>query len=93
MGITPREPEGTLQQMRELHDRVVVITGAAGGIGRALSLEFARHGSLLALIDRDASGLEEIHRTVTALGTRATMHHADVADRRRWLRVKQWRLH
>ena len=88
MGIIPREPEGTLEQMRELHDRVVVITGAAGGIGRALSLEFARRGSLLALVDRDASGLEEIHRTVTALGTRASIHHADVADRHALERVR-----
>ena len=39
--------------MRELRERVVVITGAAGGIGRALAFAFARRGSVLALVDLD----------------------------------------
>ena len=37
---------------------VAVVTGAASGIGRALALDLAARGSHLALVDRDAAGLE-----------------------------------
>jgi NAD(P)-dependent dehydrogenase (short-subunit alcohol dehydrogenase family) len=39
---------------------VVVITGAAGGIGRALAERKAREGAALALLDRDAAGVEVV---------------------------------
>jgi len=74
--------------MRDLRDRVVVITGAAGGIGRALSLAFAREGSALALVDLDASGLDGVHRDVVALGAQASRHTADVGDRQALERVR-----
>lgn len=45
--------------MRSFDGRVVAITGAGSGIGRALSVELARHGALLALCDVDARGLEQ----------------------------------
>lgn len=40
-----------------LADKIVVITGAATGIGRATAQAFAREGARLALIDIDANGL------------------------------------
>lgn len=40
---------------RSLADRSVIITGAAGGIGRAAALLFAKAGARLTLTDRDAS--------------------------------------
>lgn len=42
-----------------LRDRVVAITGAGSGIGRALALRLAREGARLALLDRDAAALAE----------------------------------
>jgi NAD(P)-dependent dehydrogenase (short-subunit alcohol dehydrogenase family) len=45
--------------MRELGNKVVVVTGAASGIGRALAREFAAAGSRLALADVNGAGLEE----------------------------------
>jgi len=74
--------------MHDFHNRVVVITGAAGGIGRALSLAFAREGSALALVDVDTRGLEGVLQAVTGLGTRVSTHRADVADRRSVERVR-----
>ena len=39
-------------------DKVVLITGAAGGIGSAISDAFSAHGAVIAASDRDGSGLE-----------------------------------
>ncbi len=43
-----------------LEGRVVLLTGAAGGIGRATSAAFAAEGARLALIDKDGPGLEAL---------------------------------
>ncbi|MFV8752934.1 SDR family NAD(P)-dependent oxidoreductase [Nannocystaceae bacterium ST9] len=67
--------------MRELRDRVVVITGAAGGIGQALARAFARRGSHLALVDLELERLESVRREVVELGARASVHAVDVRDR------------
>ena len=45
--------------MRELKDRVVVITGGASGIGRALADRFAAEGSKIVLADIEPKALEE----------------------------------
>lgn len=74
--------------MRELRNRVVVITGAAGGIGRALSLAFARRGSVLALVDLDSRGLEVVRQAVIELGASASIHTANVGDRQALVRVR-----
>src|SRR5688572_21456728 len=60
--------------------RVVLITGAAKGIGRAAAERFARDGAHVALIDRDAPALEETVRRLCAQGARALPLAADVAD-------------
>jgi NAD(P)-dependent dehydrogenase (short-subunit alcohol dehydrogenase family) len=66
--------------MRELSGRVAVITGAAGGIGRALALEFARAGMHVALADLDGPGLASVAREVEALGRRALCVKTDVRE-------------
>ena len=45
--------------MSEFDQSVVVITGAAGNLGRAVAQVFAAHGAHLALLDRNADGIEE----------------------------------
>lgn len=68
--------------MKSLNDKVVVITGAGSGIGRALALNLASKGSLLALSDVDEAGLAETVRLVDAAGaTRVRSDRLDVADR------------
>lgn len=61
----------------ELGSRTIaVVTGAANGIGRALSLELARRGVAIALIDIDAAAL----RSAAAGVPRCSSHVCDVAD-------------
>ena len=68
--------------MKTLDDKVVVITGAGSGIGRALSLDLARRGALLALSDVDEAGLAATVDQVRAAGARAVRSdRLDVADR------------
>lgn len=44
--------------MKNFKDKVVAVTGAGSGIGRAHALEFARLGARLALNDFDPKGLQ-----------------------------------
>ncbi|MDN4160041.1 SDR family NAD(P)-dependent oxidoreductase [Nocardioides abyssi] len=68
--------------MKTLENKVVVITGAASGIGRALALDCARRGSLLALSDVDEAGLAETAEQARAAGAREVRtDRLDVADR------------
>jgi NADP-dependent 3-hydroxy acid dehydrogenase YdfG len=68
--------------MKTLDDKVVVITCAASGIGRALAVEVARRGALVAVSDVDETGLAESVDLVKAAGAREVRSdRLDVADR------------
>jgi short-subunit dehydrogenase len=60
--------------------RVAAITGAASGIGRALSVELARRGAHLALSDIDESGLAETEAHCAGTGVKVTTRLVDTAD-------------
>ena len=66
--------------MKSLQDRVAVITGAGGGLGRALAAEFASHGCHLALVDVNALAVEEAAKAVADRNFRVSQHVADVTD-------------
>lgn len=68
--------------MKSLNDKVVVITGAGSGIGRALAVQAAGDGALLALSDVNTDGLAETVALAEGAGA-PKVHSArlDVADR------------
>ena len=68
--------------MKTLHDKVVVITGAGSGIGRALAVNLARRGSLLALSDVNEAGLAETVALAQKAGaSEVRSDRLDVSDR------------
>lgn len=60
-------------------DKVVVITGASGGIGRATAWEFAKQGAKVALLARSMEQLEGAKKEVEAYGGKALPILCDVA--------------
>jgi len=60
--------------------RLVVITGASAGVGRAAALEFARRGERLALLARGRAGLAGAEADIRALGGQVLSVPTDVAD-------------
>ena len=60
--------------------RVVVVTGASAGVGRAVVRQLARRGDALGLLARGVDGLEAARAEVEALGGRALVVPTDVAD-------------
>jgi len=59
---------------------VVAITGASGGVGRAIAREFAKRGAAVGLIARGQAGLDAAAREVSELGGTPYAHPADVAE-------------
>jgi NAD(P)-dependent dehydrogenase (short-subunit alcohol dehydrogenase family) len=63
-----------------LEDKHVVLTGAAGGIGRVIARRLARGGASLTLVDRNGEGLEA---AATSIDGPVGVETCDVTDRRR----------
>ncbi len=63
-----------------LKGKVCAITGAGGGIGRAVALAMVRVGAQVVLLDRDAANCADTQAAVRALGVEATCIPCDVSD-------------
>ncbi|WP_168788649.1 SDR family NAD(P)-dependent oxidoreductase [Paraburkholderia aromaticivorans] len=63
-----------------LESSICVVTGAAGGIGRAIAATLADAGARLALLDRDESGCHEAAQVLQARGIQALAVACDISD-------------
>src|SRR5690348_13805238 len=70
------------ESMKDFRDRVVVITGAGSGIGRAAARAFARLGARIHAVDIDSARAERTAETCLEDGARAARaHRVDCSDR------------
>lgn len=75
--------------MSEFKDKVVIITGAGGGLGKAHALEFAKRGAKVVVNDLGGSGdgvgssdmADMVVEEITAAGGTAIANKASVADK------------
>jgi NAD(P)-dependent dehydrogenase (short-subunit alcohol dehydrogenase family) len=65
---------------KDMSGRVVVVTGASAGVGRATAHRFARGGARVGLIGRDGAALDEVKAEIESFGGEAFAAPADVAD-------------
>lgn len=65
---------------RSVQDRVVVVTGAASGMGRAVAHLFADEEAKVGLIDRTAGGIELVAEEIAAAGHECAGRVADVTN-------------
>jgi NAD(P)-dependent dehydrogenase (short-subunit alcohol dehydrogenase family) len=65
---------------RVLSDKVVLITGASSGIGRAVAVRVAGAGAVVIGVARGAENLEELRDEITAAGGRAHVYPTDLSD-------------
>ena len=66
--MTPRAASADGAGAGRFHDRVVIVTGAAGGIGRATAQRFAAEGARLLLADFDADGAGRVAEALRQSG-------------------------
>src|ERR1035437_6217897 len=76
--------EFTLRQRKEnrvrLQNKHAVVTGAAKGMGSAITLTLAREGADVFLTSRDTTALEEVAAAVRKLGRKAEVCACDVVE-------------
>ncbi len=65
---------------RSVADKVVLVTGAASGMGRAIAHLFADEGAKVAVTDRDARGVDAVAQEIVQAGSLATGWTLDVSD-------------
>jgi NAD(P)-dependent dehydrogenase (short-subunit alcohol dehydrogenase family) len=66
--------------MRRFEDKVVLVTGAASGIGRATAERLAAEGASLFCVDVQPRGLDEVVGAIRAQGGQAIAHTCDLSD-------------
>lgn len=66
--------------MLEYRNRVVLITGASSGIGRAVALALSEHDNSLVVTGRRANLLESLAREIEANGSRCLISPGDATD-------------
>ncbi|HEY9281366.1 MAG TPA: glucose 1-dehydrogenase [Eoetvoesiella sp.] len=73
--------------MNRLSDKVAVVTGAGGAIGRAISMTLASEGAAVCCVDLDEASCAETVEKITENGGTARAYHADLSSRTETLRL------
>jgi len=68
--------------VKKFQGKVIVITGAASGLGRSFATQFYQAGASLALVDLNQIGLEETLHLAGDDGTRLKISKIDVSDQK-----------
>jgi NAD(P)-dependent dehydrogenase (short-subunit alcohol dehydrogenase family) len=82
-----------MPKIENFKDKVVVVTGAASGIGEAISRRFAKSGARLGLLDMDAEAVAALASDVASGGTKVVDCACDVANENDCSRAVQRVLH
>ncbi len=75
-----RRVRGRASLESAVRGRVVMVTGASSGIGKAAAMKIANAGGIVLLVARTAEKLEETKETIEARGGIAYVHSADLSD-------------
>jgi NAD(P)-dependent dehydrogenase (short-subunit alcohol dehydrogenase family) len=75
-----RRVRGRASLEAAVRGRVVLVTGASSGIGKAASMKIAEAGGIVLLVARTAEKLEETRDTIEARGGTAYVHPADLSN-------------
>lgn len=67
--------------MKNFEQTVAVVTGAGGGIGRAICIELASRGVNLALVDINQQALEGTAEAAAEFGVECSLHTTNITDR------------
>ena len=70
-----------------IRDKIVLLTGATGGLGRATALRLAEEGARLVLTDLDEQGCKELAAAITDHPAGHLSHRLDVADELQWVEL------
>ena len=76
----PNALRGTHANLLDLSGRTALVTGAAGGIGRACTLRLAAAGAKVRAVDMDAPGLAELAEQAQDLAGTVEPHVLDLTD-------------
>ena len=67
--------------MKSFKNKIVIITGAASGIGRQLSIQLANKGAKIILLDIDEKALKETHELINSNNGTSETYIIDVSKK------------
>lgn len=76
-------------ELFSLKDKTAIVTGGGSGIGRAISLLFARQGATVHIIELNTAAAAEVVETITTSGGSAQVHACNVSEQEQVRKVME----